>query len=65
MAFNNQQQAMTDDLNSRFNVTSVEQDTHDYANFHKSVAKETLQKGGIKTRGPGSGLKGEGFGVTN
>lgn len=56
---------MTDDLNSRFNVTSVEQDTHDYANFHKSVAKETLQKGGIKTRGPGSGLKGEGFGATN
>jgi len=49
------------DENSRFNVHQKK--AQDFADGKKTIAKEALERKGVSTRGPGSGLNGNGFGT--
>ena len=51
------------DEDSRFNVHKDK--AQSYAKKNISIAKDALKKTGTKTRGPGSGKDGKGFGATN
>ena len=64
MSFNMQQAEMKDELASRFNVEKdVTGDATNYANNKKELAKKAMRNEGVKTRGPGSGYNGQGFGT--
>ena len=51
------------DEDSRFNVRKDK--AQSYAKESIGIAKDALKKTGTKTRGPGSGKDGKGFGATN
>ena len=53
----------TKDEDSRFNVHKDRAQA--YSREALETAKEALKKTGTKTRGPGSGKDGKGFGATN
>ena len=49
------------DETSRFNVHQKK--AQDFADEKKDIAKESMKRMGVTTRGPGSGMNGQGFGA--